>query len=227
MKKQLLILHGALGAKSQFKELIKSLSETYDVYSLDFDGHGQNDSYAGNYSIAHFAEQTSATLRALGWEKPLVFGYSMGGYVALKLEALHPGTFEKIITLGTKFDWNPDSAHQEARMLDPEKMQEKIPAYVVYLKSLHGDNHWKSVVERTAEMMLEMGNHPPITTEILQSIEIPVTCLRGANDQMVNEAETLWAVNALQHAVYTEIPEWKHPIDRIPVGELAERLIVH
>lgn len=224
MKKQLLILHGALGAKSQFSELISALKETYEVYSVDFDGHGKNDGYAGAYSIDHFAEQTHATLRALGWEKPLVFGYSMGGYVALKLEALHPGTFERIITLGTKFNWNPESAHQEAGMLDPEKMLEKVASFVVYLKSLHGDNHWKSVVERTAKMMLEMGNHPPVTAEILQSIGIPVTCLRGANDQMVHEEETLWAVNAMQNAHYTEVPEWKHPIDRIPVGELVEKL---
>lgn len=225
MKKQLLILHGALGAKAQFKELISALSETYEVYSLDFDGHGRNDAFTGSYSIDHFAEQTSATLRALGWEKPLVFGYSMGGYVALKLEALHPGTFEKIITLGTKFDWSPESAAQEARMLDPEKMQEKIASFVVYLKSLHGDDHWKSVVERTAEMMLKMGSNPPVNEDVLNKITVPVVCLRGGNDQMVNEAETLWAVNALQNGVYVEVPEWKHPIDRVPVGELVEKLI--
>jgi hypothetical protein len=103
-------------------------------------------------------------------------------------------------------------------------MQEKVASFVVYLKTLHGDVQWKSVVERTAKMMLEMGNHPPVTAEILQTIEIPVTCLRGANDQMVTEEETLWAVNALQNANYAEGPEWKHPIDRIPVGELVEKL---
>ncbi len=218
--KNLLILHGALGAKSQFNALRESLENQYNIHCLEFEGHGKYDNYTGSYSIEGFADQTRATLRALGWEKPLVFGYSMGGYVALKLESMHPGTFEKVVTLGTKFNWNPEGAQQEARMLNVEKIEEKVPAFALYLQSLHGETEWKSVVARTADMMISMGVNPPITAEVLSGISLPVHCMRGEKDVMVTEEETLWAVNALQHASYEQVEGWLHPIDRIPTEEL-------
>lgn len=221
---QLLILHGALGAKKQFLELKKLLQHSYEVHCLEFEGHGGLSPHSGPYSIKRFAVQTEATLRALGWEKPMVFGYSMGGYVALKLEAMHPGIFSKIITLGTKFNWTPESAAQEVRMLNPEKLEEKVPSFAYYLKQLHGENDWKSVLNRTADMMLEMGEHPPITEEVLEQIQVPVTCYRGEKDAMVSEAETRWAVQHLPKANYSEIPNWLHPIDKIQPSDLAEKL---
>ena len=154
----------------------------------------------------------------------MVFGYSMGGYVALKLESMHPETFSKILTLGTKFNWTPESAAQEARMLNPEKIEEKVASFAVYLKQLHGENNWKSVLNRTADMMLEMGNNPPITEQVLQLVHVPVTCYRGGKDTMVTEAETIWAVQNLPDASYHEIPEWIHPIDKIPAAQLADKL---
>ena|SRR6218665_30550 len=225
MKPHLLILHGALGAKKQFSELAILLSSQFEVRCLEFDGHGTLGDYNGDFSINHFASQTNATLKALGWEKPLVFGYSMGGYVALKLEATHLGTFDSIITLGTKFNWTPESATQEVRMLNPEKIVEKIPAFGLYLASLHGENEWKSLMLKTADMMIEMGNHPPITEEVLANVSPKVTCLRGSKDVMVNAEETLWAVNSLPNAIYEEVPEWQHPIDKIPTKELVELLL--
>lgn len=227
MKPQLLILHGALGAKKQFSELAILLSSKFEVYCLEFDGHGTLSGYSGELTISHFVSQTAATLRALGWTKPFVFGYSMGGYVALKLEAEHAGTFASILTLGTKFNWNPESAAQEARMLNPEKILEKIPAFGLYLASLHGDEEWKALMVKTGKMMLEMGNHPPITEEVLNKVSIPVTCLRGSKDVMVNAEETQWAVNSLQQAESIEMEEWPHPIDKVPVQQLTDFISGH
>ena len=221
---QLLILHGALGAKKQFLELKELLKDSYEVHCLEFEGHGGLSPHSGPYSIKRFAVQTQATLQALGWEKPMVFGYSMGGYVALKVESLYPGTFSKILTLGTKFNWTPESAAQEARMLNPEKIEEKVASFAFYLKQLHGENNWKSVLNRTADMMIEMGNNPPITEQVLQQIPVQVSCFRGENDAMVTEAETVWAVKHLPEAHYQEIPNWLHPIDKIPASEIAEKL---
>lgn len=220
-KPTLLVLHGALGAKAQFTALEEALSNNFNVYTLEFEGHGNNEA-EGAFSIDRFVMQTHATLRALDWTNTLVFGYSMGGYVALKLEATHPGTFSKIVTLGTKFNWTPEAAAQETRMLNPEKIAEKVPAFAVYLQSLHGEDHWKNVMGRTAEMMLEMGNRPPVDAAVLAQIQPSVICLRGEKDQMVTEAETLWAVDALPNALYLEMPEWQHPIDKIPTADLAK-----
>jgi pimeloyl-ACP methyl ester carboxylesterase len=221
--KQLIILHGALGAQTQFEALKAYLTPDFEIAMFDFEGHGTRTS-SRNFSIHHFVENTHAFLKELQWEKPLVFGYSMGGYVALKLESVFPGTFQQIITLGTKFHWNPESAKKEVNLLNPVLIEEKIPAFATYLKSLHGSENWKEVLQKTADMMLEMGEKPPLTEVDLNCVKIPVLSLRGGKDVMVTQEETAWAGVNLHRFEYREINHWQHPIDRIPMNELGQEL---
>lgn len=223
MKPHLLILHGAIGAKKQFDSLANILSDNFIVHSLDFDGHGCNCDYVGDLSIDHFVEQTRNAIQDLQLEKPWVFGYSMGGYVALKLEERFPNTIAGLLTLGTKFNWNPEAALHESKMLNPEKIEEKIPAFANYLHTLHGES-WKTVLNKTSKMMLEMGDNPPITAETLSKVAIPVKCMRGTKDMMVSHEETRWAVKAIPKARFEEIEEWPHPIDKIPMQQLAREI---
>jgi pimeloyl-ACP methyl ester carboxylesterase len=223
--KNLIILHGALGAKSQFEQLSSQLSEHFLVYTLEFDGHGTKSSEEVNFSIELFAQNLKEFMQENNIQKPLVFGYSMGGYVALKLESQYPGSIEKLVTLGTKFDWNPESAEKEAKMLNPEKIEEKVPAFAAYLKSLHGDDDWKTVLQRTAKMMLELGNKPSLRSYDFHHIQIPVQLLRGEKDAMVTNEETAEVQHLLRNGSYNEVADWLHPINLVPSDQLAQQLL--
>ncbi len=52
----LLLLHGALGASTQFKTLIPLLRDKYDVHTLDFEGHGSSPPKNRPFRSKHFAE---------------------------------------------------------------------------------------------------------------------------------------------------------------------------
>ena len=223
--KNLIILHGALGAKSQFEQLISQLNSHFNVYTLDFAGHGTKAVTEMDYSIEHFAQNLKEFMVQNELEKPLVFGYSMGGYVALKLESLEANSFEKIVTLGTKFDWNPESAEKEAKMLNAEKIEEKVPDFAAYLKSIHGESEWKTVLQKTAKMMLELGKKPSLKPYDFHHIQIPVLLMRGSNDTMVTEKETMEVQHLLGNGVYLEREEWQHPINLVSSEELAEQLL--
>ncbi|MNU65900.1 Tropinesterase [compost metagenome] len=223
--KNLIILHGALGAKTQFKEIAEQLKSHFAVHSFDFDGHGTKSAAAGDYSIERFAQNLQDFMQENEIHQPLIFGYSMGGYVALKLENLYPDSFEKLVTLGTKFDWTPESAEKESKMLNAEKIEEKVPAFAGYLKSLHGEDQWKKVLGETAKMMLNLGNKPALTDDDFSKIGIPVQLLRGSKDVMVSEEETRKVQEKLPDADYLEIPDWQHPINLIPSRELVQQLL--
>lgn len=223
--KNLIILHGALGAQSQFEQLTAQLADHFNVYTLDFEGHGTKSGAEIGFSIEHFTQNLKEFMDQHEIRKPLVFGYSMGGYVALKLESRYPGSFEKVVTLGTKFDWNPESAEKEAKMLNPEKIEEKVPAFAAYLKSLHGENEWKTVLQRTAAMMVELGNKPTLKPYDFHHIQTPVQLLRGEKDVMVTQKETANVQELLANSTYNEIAEWQHPINLVPSKELAQELL--
>lgn len=221
--KQVLIVHGALGSSAEFGALKEVLSEQLEVALLNFEGHGGKPS-SQPFSIDLFVQNVETYLQELNWKNPLVFGYSMGGYVALKLESQFPGTFEKIVTLGTKFDWNPESSEKEAGRLNPEKIEEKVPVFAAYLESLHGAE-WKNVLLKTAKMMLELGKKPVLEDGDFHSIRIPVYLMRGSKDILVSSEETTRVQTLLTQATYHELPDWEHPINRISSKKLAEQLL--
>src|SRR5688572_11472647 len=109
MKDNLILLHGALGSQEQLVELKTLLSEEFNVLLLDFSGHGGME-FDGPFSIDLFVADTIHLMDTHQLSVAHIFGYSMGGYVALKLAHDHPGRADKIITLGTKYSWSPESA---------------------------------------------------------------------------------------------------------------------
>lgn len=147
MKPALLLLHGALGAKSQLEPLKKIIENDFEIHLLNFEGHGDKNSN-NDFSIELFAKNLLDFLNENNVEKVNIFGYSMGGYVALQLATQHPKRFEKIVTLGTKFKWSPEEAAKETRMLNPEKIEEKVPAFANYLNQLHTGRIGKSTCKK-------------------------------------------------------------------------------
>src|SRR5688572_27013947 len=154
---KLLLLHGALGSQNQFNELSKALSPFYEIYTLDFYGHGSEAFSNDPYTIPGFAAQVEKWLDENNFTGINIFGYSMGGYVALYLAAKTQEKVKRIFTLATKFDWKEESAAKETKMLDAEKIAAKVPVFAQELANRHGAHHWKNVLAKTSEMMLGLG----------------------------------------------------------------------
>jgi len=86
-----------------------------------------------------------------------IFGYSMGGYAAICTALKHPDRISSIMTLATVFDLSPERAQKEAAMLDPGKIELKVPSFAETLKHLHGSEKWKSLLQQKAGMMKVFG----------------------------------------------------------------------
>jgi len=82
--KNLLILHGAIGSKSQFNSLASLLNNQFNIHLLNFSGHG-GEAFKENFNIPQFADDVLVYLEQQKVESIDIFGYSMGGYVALYL----------------------------------------------------------------------------------------------------------------------------------------------
>jgi hypothetical protein len=46
-------------------------------------------------------------------------------------------------------------------MLQPEKVELKVPAFAQALAQLHGEHEWKSLMSKTALLMKELGPSSP------------------------------------------------------------------
>ncbi len=215
----IVLLHGALGSDRQLEPLKNHLSEKFDVHVLCFEGHGARN---GNRDLAiqNFSENLLEFLKEKNLEKPMVFGYSMGGYVALYTEAKHPGILSKIITLGTKFHWTPEVAAKEIRMLNPEIIEEKVPKFAAHLSRMHAPNDWKENMRNTAAMMQAMGKNPPINKVDLSNVKCPVHLLLGEKDVMVTEEETMVINDQLSDVQFDILEGVEHPMEKLDLGVL-------
>ncbi len=218
---KLLLLHGALGTKTQFESLKNTLAATFEVYTLDFYGHGVKTLSDSPFRIEAFAEQVYNWLEEKQFDAISIFGYSMGGYVALQLAATHPEKVKRIFTLATKFDWSEAAAEKETKMLDPEKIETKIPVFANELSERHGAHHWKNVLRKTAEMMLALGKQKTLTETSLSQIETPVLLAVGDRDQMVSLAETAETFRHLKNGGLLVLPNTVHPFEKVPLARLV------
>lgn len=210
----LILLHGALGSAAQISHISSLLEDQFNICSFDFPGHGQNP-YDGKFSMDLFSDSILEYIQRNQITKPLVFGYSMGGYAALILERKHPGTFAGIVTLGTKFQWTPEIAEKETKMLDPELTLNKVPAFAAELENRHTRNDWRKLMLETATMLRGMGANPPLTDEDIGSIETPTLILLGDRDKMVRLEETIHAYRSFPNAQMGILPNTGHPIEKV------------
>lgn len=220
----LILLHGALGSQRDFDRLVPLLAEKYTVHAFNFEGHGGVEAHEP-LRISLFVRNLSAYFAEKGIRKASIFGYSMGGYVALNYALQFPEQVEKIVTLGTKMSWSPAIAEQEVKQLDPGKIAEKVPQFAEALALQHGSGEWKTLVNSTAVLMQELGNGAALTDTQFKQIRTPVSLLRAEGDVMVTAAETEYVRQLLFDSTSETIAGAKHPIHTVPVDQLSALII--
>lgn len=219
----LLILHGAIGAKEQLQPLSQILSDKYIVHTINFSGHG-NEPMPDKFSIEQFANDVINYMNKNNIASANIFGYSMGGYVALYLAKHFPEKVNKVFTFATKFLWTPEIAQKEIKMLNPEKIVEKIPAFAQQLLERHKPNDWKEVLSKTSAMMIDLGNNNCLQTNDYSSIKQHVLIGIGDKDNMVTLDETIAVYKNLPNANLFVMPFTQHPIEKVNNNILSQQI---
>lgn len=87
---RMVMLHG-LGARWQaFVPLVLPLVQEWRLYLLDLRGHGQSGRAPGRYTLADFAGDAGTFIEHLVTPPVVLYGHSLGGWVALELAARRP-----------------------------------------------------------------------------------------------------------------------------------------
>ena len=219
--KNIILLHGAIGAKDQLEPLAVELKQQgYNVFTLRFSGHGQTP-FQSNFGIEQFALELEQFITTHNLQQPTVFGYSMGGYVALYLAKQQPTLLGNIITLGTKFEWSPEISAKETKMLDSKTIIEKVPKFAEALQKRHGQD-WELLLQKTAEMMIDLGNKNALSLNDFTSIENKVLIGLADKDNMVSLEETTAVYKQLKNGAMYMLPNTKHPIETVDLKLLVE-----
>jgi len=115
----------------------------FHVYAPDLLGYGRSPKPGdSDYSIATQEQFVADFIQSIGLQKPDIGGWSMGGWIALKLALDHPDMVDRVVVYdpaGIKFDGSadramifhpttPDDVNKLQAMMEPEA--KPLPAFV-------------------------------------------------------------------------------------------------
>lgn len=165
--------------------------------------------------MENFAENVLRFLDSYRMPKIDVFGYSMGGYVAIWLAHTHPEHIGRILTLNTKYFWTAEVAVSENAKMDADTIEAKVPAFARTLAARHKGIGWREVLARTRAMLTAMGDHNLLTDDVLRTITNRVRIAVGDQDTTVSIEESERVCAALPNADLVVLPDAPHALEKI------------
>lgn len=237
----LLLVHGSGSSKEVFaRQFASPLADRHRLIALDLPGHG-NSSNARipmtGYSIHGLAETVVEVLQQLNIEQVVVFGWSLGGHIAIEFASLTPTVIGLLLTgappvgrgplgmlRGFQTNWDLLLASKEHfSALDAERFEELCfngtgePAFLEAIK--RADGRARAIVFKS--MMRGDGVDQK---QVVEHSEIPIAIINGADEPFARSGYlaslnygSLWGdrcivIDGAGHAPFWEKPELFNPL---------------
>jgi len=244
---QPLVLISGLGYSSwQWHRMVPYLSEHFQVITFDNRGVGQSDKPAGPYTAQMLAADTAGLLDALGIDKAVIGGHSMGGFIAQAMALDFPHKAAKLILCSTNFggprhipvtpeamkiltDVTSDALTRFKNGLSvstapgwAEKNQEMIQKWI----------EWRAAnpiepVHYQAQLAIGLGLLPEAAAfeDKLPRLDVPTLILFGAHDKVVPPENASLLSKQIANSKVIILPDAGHffPIE---IPEAAARAII-
>ena len=95
----LVLLHALRTQLDMFQKVIPALSQHFEVYALDYPGHGFSDIPDAEYTPELFIKSVAGFLEQINVENATVVGESIGGSIALVLAARHNPRVQRVVAV--------------------------------------------------------------------------------------------------------------------------------
>lgn len=163
----LVLIHGWSCDRSYWAAQVAGLSSDFQVITVDLAGHGESGTNRSSWTIDSFGQDVAAVVEAIGCNRVVLVGHSMGGNVAVAA-ALHLGARVKgLVWVDTyKKLGSPRSAEEVQRVLSPFRADFKKTTEA-YVRGMFPAGADESLVRRVAENMAAAP--PAVAVSALQA----------------------------------------------------------
>jgi pimeloyl-ACP methyl ester carboxylesterase len=177
----LIILHGAYASIPLWGEFIPLLAETRQVIAVELQGHGRTaDIEDRPFSYEQMADDVAAMMDVIGIEQADIFGYSLGGGVAMQLAIRRPERVDRLISASMPI--NTEGYHpgliDMIKTITPEAFAGS-PIETDYQALAPNPEYFPTLVEKLVALDSEVQDWPP---ETIQNIAAPTLLIFGDAD---------------------------------------------
>lgn len=150
----LVLLPGSFYTIEAMGELVPQLALSRRVIAVELQGHGHTADIDRPLSYESLADDIAALIESLGLEQADLFGYSLGGGVALQTAIRHPQVVRKLAVVSTackRDGWYPeDLATLEAISVEGFT---GTPLHEAYLRTSPKPEAWSTVVGKVKQLV--------------------------------------------------------------------------
>ena len=199
--------------QTMWGEQVAALANHCRVITVDLRGFGKSDVAEGPYTMDQMAADVRGLMSALGIDRAVLAGLSMGGYIALAFYRNYPEAVRALVLADTRATADTNEA-RERRLKSAEKAEREGARAIAddMILMLLG----RSTVERRPDIveqvraMIEANSPQAIaaaqrgmaarldSTGILASIDFPTLVLVGSEDTLAPVAEAEAMSNAIR-----------------------------
>jgi pimeloyl-ACP methyl ester carboxylesterase len=231
----LVLLHGLRGHAHVWDDVAESLYRNYHVYALDQRGRGDTDhAPGGDYSTDAFVDDLAGFVDAIGLNKFILFGHSMGGRNSMAFAGKYPERLERlcIVDIGPKIE--PDGGNRitnELRNLPPEldtfeaalahvQTGNRFASEPVMRRRLTGQTQqlpngkigWKFDPEIREQRINGTAAPAADLWPTLERITCPTLLVRGAETDLLTDETAQQMVATLKQGTLAEIQRAGHMV---------------
>ena len=150
----LVVLPGAFWTIEAMGELVPQLAASRRIIAVELQGHGHTADIERPLRYEWLADDIAALIRHLGLAQADIFGYSLGGGVALQTALRHPEVVRKLALASTAFKrdgWYPEDLAAMSAM--SAEAFAGTPIHDAYLRTSPVPEAWPSVVAKVRQMV--------------------------------------------------------------------------
>ena len=213
--KPLLLIHGGILTGDSWQPYLAGMAEHYRVITPDTRGHGRTANPTGSMSFELLVEDMAALVQALDLNKPLIYGYSDGGQVALEIGMRYPDLPQALVVGGAHLELTEGSREwvrsilgdEESPDVDIEKFERENSDFATMLQRLHGPENWKMLLKQIKPMWNAHLNYTP---DDFARIVAPTLVLLGDRDDFVPVEDAAAMYRLLPNAELAVVPGADH-----------------
>jgi pimeloyl-ACP methyl ester carboxylesterase len=214
----LILLHGGTGTSHQWQPFLAKFIPHFRVITPDSRAHGRTNNPTSELSYPLMADDMVAFIQVCNLSKPLIFGYSDGGQIALELGMRYPALTGALVIGAAWYKFSQiyldtmrSAGFDSLGVVNLERIQRESPEWVDELKKEHthtnDPDYWQTLLKQISTMWWTPLDY---SMADFQKINVPALIMLGDRDGIIELEQAVDMYHFIPNAELAIIPNANH-----------------
>ncbi|WP_415398178.1 alpha/beta fold hydrolase [Sulfurimonas sp. CS5] len=219
----IVFIHGFPFDHTLWDDVISEFKDEYYCISYDIRGFGKSEIKSAQFTMESYTQDLESVVLGLKLDKPIICGFSMGGYIALR--ANERENYKALILANTATNSDSDEAKLKRAAgisdIDAKGIEPFIDAF---FSAAFSEDFLKKEPLKIANIKKNIMNFNPIgikaallamisrtdTTQSLEEMDIPVLLITSENDKIIPKETMKQMASKIKNSTLVSLSESGH-----------------